>query len=161
MTTILEPCCKTTQFSKFLEKLGRFHKDDFAHYGDVEFKEWFGPLMLEAKGAEAQIRLNRLELSSLMYICHLLSLPAFIPGRKLRLLNKATITAKELPEHTPNVAEGLIKDNRIIKKKSKKAPKLESITLTTDNKVYRLSGNFFAESPTTPRKIHIEVNDKK
>lgn len=159
--TILEPCCKKTQFSKFLRELQKKREDTFIHYGDVNFTDWYTPLLLEAKGSDAYFRLNTLDINTLNYILNRMRDHAFIPGKELSLINKVSIQAKVLPEPLPQRAKLLIEEGRLTIKKMKRTPKYETSTLklpevTNGTLLYRMEGKFFAEQPNEARSVHIK-----
>lgn len=158
--TILEPCCKKTQFSKFLRELHAQQKGLFTHYGDVNFTDWFNILILEAKGSDAHFCFDTLNFATLNYILNLMHEHAFLPGRNLAMLNHVNIQAKDLPEPLPQKAEQLIQEGRLIISNAKRQVKKESVTLSlpgNSGKLYRLKGNFFEEQPNTPRKIDVRI----
>ena len=160
--TILEPCCKHKQFSKFLQELPKVGEDTIVHYGDVSFSDWFTTILLEAVGSDAHFRFRTLDIATLNYILNRMRDHAFIPGKDLHRLQRVSIQARELPDPLPQRAEEYVQEGRLIIQRIKRTPKYETITLKLPeprNKVilYRMVGNFFAEAPNHARTITIKI----
>ena len=164
--TILEPCCKQTQFNKLLHTLSKESTNgkatiEFIHYGDVTFPDWFTFIILEAKGADATFTFRTLDLTTLNYILNRMRDHAFIPGKNLHLLNHVTITAKNIPDPLPLRAETLQAEGRLIINTTKRKTKIETITLTPPSTAPSSSsvlGNSVAE-PSSPSTASTVLGD--
>lgn len=160
--TVLEPCCKHKQFTKFLQELPKTGEASFTHYGDVTFPDWFTLLLLESVGSDAHFRFRTLDIATLNYILNRMRDHAFLPGKDLHRLQRVTIQARNLPDPLPQRAEEYVQEGRLIIQHTKRPPKCETITLKLPeprNKVilYRMTGNFFAEAPNQPRIVTLKI----
>lgn len=169
--TILEPCCKHWQFLRFLQSLKSGQEESFVYYGDVSVPDWLTDIILEMKGADLYCRLRELDLSTLNYLLNRMHDRAFVPGRVLTMLNKVTIAAYSFPETLPQRANILIEEGRLVLMPMKRKVKYEVMELTPCQDNYlkskinsllsqcwmRLTGNFFADNPTTQRNVTVKL----
>lgn len=67
--TILEPCCKNTQFENLLKSLSFSKKEYFMHYGDVSFIDWLHSFILYfRKSFDVTIYMPHINLAVIIYL---------------------------------------------------------------------------------------------
>lgn len=67
--TILEPCCKNTQFENLLKSLSFSKKEFFMHYGDVSFIDWLHSFILYfRKSFDVTIYMPHINLAVIIYL---------------------------------------------------------------------------------------------
>lgn len=67
--TILEPCCKNTQFENLLKMLSFSKKEYFMHYGDVSFIDWLHSFILYfRKSFDVTIYMPHINLAVIIYL---------------------------------------------------------------------------------------------
>jgi hypothetical protein len=155
MITVLEPCCKQTQFENILKKLERTGEENFIYYGDVTMLDWMRIMLVYNRNAKAVVVLKKLNEKTLSYICERMRENAFMMGRpSAKMMEKVHIFTAEMPELTNKakelMEEGLLTVNRI------KGLKREIFAMDNGIKKYTVEGDFFAEKNNMKREAKIK-----
>lgn len=161
--TILEPCCKKTQFTKLLSHLKQAQSEKFAYYGDVSFREWFSILLLENRNSDVTITLRTLDFDTLTYLCKKMNERAFVLGKpEAMMLNTVHIITDPSDPDTntlacnpPQEAKELADAGRLKITSPEKDIRQDKIVLQNDVWQYTMQGIFFATRNTAQRIVTI------
>ena len=161
--TIIEPCCKKTQFTKLLSHLKQAQPEKFAYYGDVSFRAWLSILVLENRNSDATITLRALDFDTLTYLCKEMNDRACIVGKpEAMVLNNVHIIIDNSDPDTealilnlPPEAKKLIDAGRLKITAPEKDIRQDKIVLQNDLWQYTMQGIFFATRNTAQRIVTI------
>lgn len=161
--TILEPCCKKTQFTKLLSHLKQAQSEKFAYYGDVSFREWFSILVLENRNSDATITLRTLDFDTLTYLCKKMNERAFVLGKpEAMMLNTVHIITDPIDPDTKALTLNLLPEakkladaGRLKITAPEKDIRQDNIVMQNDVWQYTMQGIFFATRNTAQRTVTI------
>ena len=155
MITILEPCCKHTQFENILKKLERTEEEIFIYYGDVTMLDWMRIMLVYNRNAKAVVVLKKLDEQTLSYICERMRENAFMMGRpSAKMMEKVHIFTEDLLV-LPTKAKELMEEELLTINKIE-GIKMEIFAMDNGIKKYTVTGNFFAEKNNMKREAKIK-----
>lgn len=157
--TILEPCCKKTQFDQMMKQLEKTGEEEFSYYGDVNFIDWFTMLIIDNRAADAVFVFKNVTPNILSYICERLNEPAFVKGKPgARMLESVHLYTEQMPEMTQK-AKALSEQGKL-RVETVKSIRHEMVMLATDKNIFFTKGKIFADKDNVRRNAKIRKNDK-
>ena len=160
--TILEPCCKISQFDRLLKYMKALQKEDFAYYGDVAFNDWFSRLLLENRNSDVTIHVRTLDFYLLNYLCKKMKERALNGVEGAMMLNTVHIVvdsedfdSRANIKHLPSDAQPLADAGRLTISEAEKEIKQDKIVLQNDQWQFTMQGSIFLDEQTARRTVSI------